>query len=370
MNVANSSRASAGFVAEESAGRAGWMARGVESGEYKLAEISLCKLIFVSVAHLTENQALEILQQAGMDARIEGAADLKVDGALVNLKVRSRPSRADLVRELERHQARHPRDVVLGYVVPRITPALEEIARHNRQVILVSVNDRTIIHGEVRHELPLLSEPSARPPSKRTAWARFGLMRVLAMQLPLRRQIELAEAVGVSQPAISHALRELGDVAQAARNGSKTAAGELFDQFVDQYPGAGGFTTDWFRLDTPSAQAHDVHRQFPDTLVSGDVGADELAPWRVVRRAAVYATRGLPLSELDFAEADEREATLTLTVAKDPTIWATAAAWGQFSSAIATVDPILVAYDVSKIGGPDTGEAVQKVREMVDRRWS
>ena len=101
-----------------------------------------------------------------------------------------------------------------------------------------------------------------------------------------------------------------------------------------------------------------------DVIVSGDPAADLLAPWRVARRAVVYARTGLDLARLGFSETTPENATLEYVVPADPTIWSTARAW---TSAVSgwTADPVLVAWDVQRTGGADAADAVERIRRTV-----
>lgn len=56
-------------------------------------------------------------------------------------------------------------------------------------------------------------------------------------------------------------------------------------------------------------------------LAGGEVAADVLAPSRGPTRALVYATELLDLSDLDVVVSTAAEATLTMRVPADTTIW-------------------------------------------------
>lgn len=102
--------------------------------------------------------------------------------------------------------------------------------------------------------------------------------------------------------------------------------------------------------------------------MSGDVAADLFAPWRVGRRAVIYARTGYDLAEVGFSETTSENATLECVVPANPTIWSTAAAWAAGEGGW-TTDPVLVAWDVQRTGGPDAGDAVNKIRQTVLAGW-
>ncbi len=254
------------------------------------------------------------------------------------------------------------------YVVPRISPALAAAAAALPDVLVVGVDDGVIIEdGQSRRAN---SDPSELAPSSppRYAWGRFAVMRAL-VQHPGRRQVDLAAITGVSQAAVSKALGTIGSVAIDARAGSRQAAERLWDRFLAEYPGPRGITTNWYSLDPPTHQSAQVQARHPEALISGDAGADELAPWRAVRRAKMYAATGLELAELGFAEADPADATLAMTVPDDHTVFATARAWHRNPRAALTADPMIVAWDVSRIGGADADEAAAKLRALAFEAW-
>ncbi len=86
-------------------------------------------------------------------------------------------------------------------------------------------------------------------------------------------------------------------------------------------------------------------------LASGEVAAEVLRPWRMPTHGLVYAAVSIDLSVLDLVEASADEATLTLRVPPDPTVWATAAWWQRVTDSehdrIATVDPVVVLEDLA-----------------------
>ncbi|MBM7505911.1 hypothetical protein ACFPER_02260 [Agromyces aurantiacus] len=149
----------------------------------------------------------------------------------------------------------------------------------------------------------------------------------------------------------------------------------MSEAFLAQYPGPRGITTNWYSLDPVITQANEIARGVDDArvLVSGDAGAgagaDLIAPWRKPTRAIVYGRTGLDLTANGFAESDPERATLEYTVPADPTIWATATAFA-LSASPRTVDPLICAHDVRRIGGPDADDAVEHLLESIERDWA
>ncbi|WP_373285541.1 MarR family transcriptional regulator [Agromyces bauzanensis] len=164
---------------------------------------------------------------------------------------------------------------------------------------------------------------------RRVAWGRYALLRALARTRAPRTQAQLAEETGVTQAAISQSLKRLdGLVSRTADGWSARNVREVADAFLTQYPGARGITTGWYSLDPVTRQAQLVAEAATreGAVISGDAGADRIAPWRKPVRAVVYGRTGLNLARHGFGDADLEHASLEYTVPADQTIWATARA--------------------------------------------
>ena len=175
----------------------------------------------------------------------------------------------------------------------------------------------------------------------------------------------------MSQVAISNALRALGATVARETGGWRALQPDaLWEQFLAEYPGPQGITSYWLGLNSIMQQAQAVRDAAAelDVLLSGDPAADLIAPWRMGRRAIVYARTGLDLTHFGFSETTRENATLDCVVPADPTIWSTARAWASTVSDWKT-DPVLVAWDVQRTGGPDASDAVEKIRRTVLADW-
>ncbi|WP_152647990.1 hypothetical protein [Demequina sediminicola] len=75
-------------------------------------------------------------------------------------------------------------------------------------------------------------------------------------------------------------------------------------------------------------------------------------------RVVVYATSGLALAHAGFAESPRSEATVQVTVPADRTVWNTSVSLARPDLA----DPVLVAWDVLRTGGPDAPEAARHLK--------
>ena len=324
---------------------------------------------YTEEVEVTTDAAIDLLQQAGMAVRVDSVDELIVDGIPVDVKIRVRSTPSDLRRELSRWRNRGATGK-LAYVVPRASPSLVAVAEREPMVVLIGVDDATLVNDGHLVRLGDSFVAQRGPAPARVAWGRFALIRSLLRTPEPRTQRQLANESGVTQAAVSKGLREIGEVAVAARRGSMPAAEQLWARFFDEYPGARGIHSHWYSLDPPVRQVETMQRAFPGTLVSGDTGADRIAPWRVVTDARVYSRAGIDLSSLGFAEASPDEATLTLVVPADPTIWATAAAWAEGGRAPAdTADPLIIADDVMRTGRSDVADAIEHLHDQVFEAW-
>jgi len=93
-------------------------------------------------------------------------------------------------------------------------------------------------------------------------------------------------------------------------------------------------------------------------LAGGEVAADAQRPWRVPTRGLVYAEELIDLSVSDLVAATADEATLTVRVPADPTVWTTATWWRRHAegdpAGIPTADPVVALEDLT--AGTDLGD--------------
>lgn len=322
--------------------------------------------------HLTADAGIDLLASSGLNVAIDSASDLVVDGVPVELKVYARnPSPSDVMRILDQARQRGVRNEStnrrLLIVMPSVPTSIRTLAEATPDLAVAGVNDSILIWGRQTQFLGLVDDiEDVGRPRGRPSWGRHALMRVLLFSDEPRTQVELAAQIGTSQAAVSKALKDwMGTVEKANGRWRAVEPERLWDRFLDTYPGPGGITESWYSLDPIIKQAEDAQATSPDVLLSGDAAADTIAPWRVPRKALVYAKKGLPLARAKFAEAARDEASLEVVIPADPTIWATAAAWSAHPR---TVDPVLAAWDVRRTGGPDAGEAIDRLARRVLQR--
>ncbi|WBB47445.1 helix-turn-helix domain-containing protein [Verrucosispora sp. WMMA2044] len=206
----------------------------------------------------------------------------------------------------------------------------------------------------------------------RVPWGTFTLVRRL-IQRPYATQQELAVLVGVSQPRISQALAALTDKDLVRRTPSGWVVRDLDEAirwWLSTYPGPGGISTYWYNLAPVVEQARAIVEMAAQTdaagvVVSGDVAADIIAPWRAPTRAIIYARDGVNLADAGFVPAGGEEATLELTVPSDPGLCPPS---GQAAPGLPLADPLQILWDVRRSPGPDNEEAAQRVWNTLRQR--
>lgn len=294
------------------------------------------------------------LRAAGADAEIT-TAGLLVDGAPARVEdLRTRPATpSDLSRIVETSRRRHPEETRRPVVsARRASPRTISWLQAHPEVTLV-VDDR-VVHEGVVHLLDADPPPAPRRKGPRP-YARFAVARVLLTGASRDDQVRLAERAGVTQGSVSNALRRLPDVRDP---------GLAFDELVRDHPEPGGQTFYLWSEKPVRAQAEDFAGH--GALLSGDIAADRLAPWRVPEHLVAYVEAPVDLSADGYVLATPDDYTAVMVAPADSTLRATAAAWGRTDVA----DPIIAASDVLRTATTgDHIEAIEKLRDAVIRRF-
>jgi hypothetical protein len=315
---------------------------------------------------ITASDAVDLISSMGLAVEVKSFDSVAVAETNARLFVRQRPPSPSSIRVADGEQVRL-------YVVPRLTDGLRRVAAADHRIAIAAIRDGIFILDGQEHRVPAM-ESEVRPvaPTRRVPWGRYALLRVLARTGRPRTQTRLAAEAGVTQAAVSQSLKQLGDLVVKSPDGwSARDVRAVANSFLTQYPGPRGITTAWFSLAPVVQQASTVASLMADgtALISGDTGADLIAPWRAPGRAVVYGRAGLNLAPHGFAEAELDRASLEYTVPADPTLWATAQAFADVGPRL-TADPLICAHDVLRIGGPDVDDAVERLLAAVERNWS
>ncbi|MFA5710580.1 hypothetical protein [Mycolicibacterium sp.] len=268
-------------------------------------------------------------------------------------------------------------DRIRGRPGHRVLVICEAISSEARSALLaeacvdlsVTSTGELVLSGRT-YRAPAVGGP--HPWTRERSWRRRAAERVCVLTDVHLRQTDLAAALAVTQQAVSKMVEKepLSPTPMGVDERRKLLA-ELA-----VLPADGGLVeTYWYGTDPVTVQVRNAIRLGEELTVQvlggGEVAADVLSPWRVPRTGLVYAEELVDLTAFDLVESTPEEATLTVRVPADPTVWTTAAWWQQIDDArhrdIPTVDPVVVLQDMS--AGADTGDgAPQRLGEWIVHR--
>lgn len=228
--------------------------------------------------------------------------------------------------------------------------------------------------GELVLSGKTLKPPATPPPAAaHRSRRRRAAERVCLLTREHLRQVDVAAAVAVTQQAVSK-MTEKEPLPKTPM--TEAARRELLTKLSLVLADDGLVETYWYGIDPVVEQVRSSIRLGAELsvqiLAGGEVAADVLQPWRVPTRGLVYAEELVDLSVLNLVEATAEEATLTLRVPADPTVWTTATWWRrvnevQQQSDIATVDPVIALQDLN--ASADLGDAApQRLSDWIVRR--
>lgn len=268
-------------------------------------------------------------------------------------------------RNIRNHHDSAARPVLVG---ESATNGVVADARAGRLNLLTESPTQLIINGTAHTLNRPQSTPRPRPAPQRPAWYRWGVERQLVSATTPLRQAELADLLGTSQQTISNAARTLGDLVTDRGTGLEAVnKRRLLHHWAGEYPGAGGQEFGWYSLDTAVEQTHkavDIATLLDaDPLISGDVAADHLAPWKLPTLGRIYITAPVDLADDGFIPSPIEEATLVTCVPKDPTVWRSAPASRHHERNFA--DTALVYWDVRTGADADSGEAADQLANYI-----
>lgn len=306
------------------------------------------------------SQVLSELAAAGVNAWPETSRSFATDtGRSIFLSFQSRsPTPTDIERDLNKVG-----DDWMLYQVRSMSQGLRRAVVTNSQLIVWDDETSTLWLNREPHR----EDSGARPRRRgRRPYVRLAIARSLVLDPRPKRQVELARELGVPQSGVSHALKHLSDegglVDRVDGGYVATNARTLWEHVMQQYSGSGGLTTYWWH-DAPLEDQARMVGQSAAPLLSGDLAARLIAPWRQPEHVTLYLSEGLDPSTLGFAMGSPDDYTMSVTVPDDLTIFATAERHG---SPRGSVDPLIAAYDVMATGTTgDQREAAERVRDTV-----
>lgn len=208
--------------------------------------------------------------------------------------------------------------------------------------------------------------------SRRPAWTRWAVERYLLLAREPARQLTIAAALGTSQQSVSNTARHLGEL--ATDHGSGLIAADrrgLLEHWLHEYPGPGGQEFGWYSLEPiteQTAKAVEVATLLDlRPLVSGDVAADRLAPWKLPARGCIYINGPIDLAGDGFVPAPVKESTLITCVPRDPSIWQLDDLRPEPDrpGEMALVDPVIVYWEMVNSADFDSEEAADHLAALI-----
>lgn len=202
--------------------------------------------------------------------------------------------------------------------------------------------------------------------ARRWGAGKAAVVRHLYATVEPATQVELAAHAGVSQPAVSQYLsnlREHGDVS-FEDPGWLANRSQLPESYWRSYASRFASESCWYRIDAVAAQVDDLVARQPELIMSGDVAADAVAPWKVPAVAIAYGSvDDSTMDELGFVRADTAAtATVLVRPIPDDSFVSDAVAAGSMCVA----SHLHVVADLVGLGGDDRLEAAQRF-ESIDR---
>ncbi len=280
---------------------------------------------------------------------------------------------------VERMDAQHVRGALAHGRRPLLvgasaTPTTVARAQAGEVDILTERPIRLIYQGRTYEaDEPASSETSRQgTPRGRPAWIRWALERYLLLAKGPVRQPAIAAQLGTSQQAISAAVRKLKDLVTDHGGGVITRDRRaLLAHWTAEYAGPGGHQFGWYGLADTREQARVAATVAASLdaqpLVSGDVAADVIAPWKLPARGRIYVRKPVDLAGDGFVPAPLEDATLITCVPRDPTLWRLIDAEVERGApgSLPLADPPIVLWDLLNSSDVDSDAAAEKVAALI-----
>jgi hypothetical protein len=200
----------------------------------------------------------------------------------------------------------------------------------------------------------------------------FAVLRRLLLQ-PRWRQVHLGAASGVTQARVSQVLNTLtkaGLIARDIDGWGVTDWDRALAVWLSSYPGPRGVTTYWSGLDDVWANTLRALDGLPyDAVVSGDVAADLVAPWRQPQSATIYVSAMTSLVKTGLVPAAARDdGTVAVCVPDDHSVWPIKTIDRTFhEQSIRIADPLQVLIDVKAADDAESAAAAERLTIWIRR---
>ncbi|MBP1054709.1 hypothetical protein J6397_31785 [Rhodococcus qingshengii] len=254
------------------------------------------------------------------------------------------------------------------------TDGVVEDAEASKINILTAEPVRLICDGRSYTADPEPQSRSQLRPQRtgRPAWIRWALERYLLLTPEPSRQSVIAESLGTTQQSISRAAHQLNGLVTDEGEGLMAVdRAKLLEHWRNEYTGPGGQEFGWYSLDPVAEQVERVIDLVTlldvKALVSGDIAADRLAPWKLPSRGQVYVTGPVDLGGDGFVAVPVEEASLVTCVPRDPSLWWLAPPTEEAagSDGLPIADAAIVYWDLLTSTDPDSEEAAAQVAALL-----
>lgn len=264
--------------------------------------------------------------------------------------------------------SRYPKQRRHLYVVAKTSAHLERKAWEGTIDLITLFPSQVIING-TRFLKDDASLDGDRLPHRRQRgkppWGRWAIERALLQMKHPTTQKELAHLIGISPQAVSQALADHPYVQRTDHGWYVERTDSNVDRWINEYPGPGGAALYWYSLAPIVEQGHNAASLAAElevqSLLSGDVAADDYAPWRLPATAIIYLREAVDFSVIDFMPTTRANATLIAKIPEDPTVWALGRTLAE-NPQRTLADPMLTLWDVTHSTGSDTDDAAEHLK--------
>lgn len=241
------------------------------------------------------------------------------------------------------------------------------------QVDILIADPVRLIHAGIPYTVQEGAAPrSTGATPRRHAWMRWAVERFLVLVAEPMRQSVIASALGTSQQSVSNAAGHLaGLVTDCGEGLVATDRARLLEHWRNEYTGPGGQAFGWYSLGPVAEQVSKAVEvaKFLDLspLVSGDIAADRIAPWKLPVRGRVYVDGPVDLADEGLVPAPLEEATLITCIPRDPTLHRLVDLRPGTAEPedLPIADPAIVYWDLVHTTDTDSGEAAARLATVM-----
>lgn len=226
------------------------------------------------------------------------------------------------------------------------------------------------------------STPKRRPAVRRPLPRGSGGLAIIRFLLSASSDVRprtggLAQHFAITHARASQVLNQLREMGLATNEDGWVADRDgLLQRFLNEYRGPGGTEISLYSLDHPVGVLESLVKQLPERginssrlVVSADVGADLVAPWRRPTTLVVYVDEGVELDFGDMAHSDRSSANVFVRYPADGTVFGSHPVLAPLAGGdVRLADPVQMIWDLHDLGGEDRREAADHLSEWLLNR--